>query len=85
VIATATGKVKIFDGAAEVATFSSHAGAATAMALHPCGEMLASVGEDKSYVYYDLSSLKPITKVYTDSGKYDGAILCPHSTSTDSS
>ena len=69
VIATATGKVKIFEGADELVSFNSHAGAATAVALHPCGEMLASVGEDKSYVYYDLSSYKAITQVYTDSGK----------------
>lgn len=69
VIATASGTVKIFDGSSEVASFSSHAGGVTALALHPCGEILASVGEDKSYVFYDLSNLRPITQIYTDSGK----------------
>ena len=68
VFATESGTIKIFDGASEYASFLSHAGGVTALALHPCGEILASVGEDKSYVFYDLSSLKPITQIYTDSG-----------------
>jgi pre-mRNA-processing factor 19 len=61
--------VKIFDvSGAEVASFSSHAGGITALALHPSGEILASVGVDKSYVLYDLSSLKPMSQIFTNSG-----------------
>ncbi|THZ28818.1 cell cycle control protein [Aureobasidium pullulans] len=67
VIALSTGAVKMFDNGAEAASFDRHAGAANALALHPCGDILASVGVDKSYVLYDLQSLQPITQVSTDS------------------
>ncbi|KAH0566102.1 hypothetical protein GP486_000493 [Trichoglossum hirsutum] len=69
VFSTASGSVKIFDvNGSEIANFNSHAGEVTALALHPSGEILASVGVDKSYVLYDLSSLKPVSQVFTDSG-----------------
>ncbi|KAH0547513.1 hypothetical protein FGG08_000238 [Glutinoglossum americanum] len=69
VFSTSSGTVKIFDvNGAGVASFNSHAGEVTALALHPSGEILASVGVDKSYVLYDLSSLKPVSQVFTDSG-----------------
>ncbi|KAI5250413.1 cell cycle control protein [Aureobasidium subglaciale] len=67
VVALSTGVVKVFDNGAEAASFDRHAGAANALALHPCGDILASVGVDKSYVLYDLQSLQPITQVSTDS------------------
>ena len=68
VIAAESGAVKIFKGAAEIANFTSHAGSCTALAMHPSGELLASVGVDKSYVFYDLAGLKAVTQVYSDSG-----------------
>lgn len=68
VVALSTGAVKVFDNGAEAASFDRHAGAVSAIALHPCGDILASVGVDKSYVLYDLQSLQPITQVSTDSG-----------------
>ena len=68
VIAAASGAVKIFEGEAEVATFTSHAGSVTALAMHPSGDILASVGVDKSYVFYDLASLRPLSQTFTDSG-----------------
>jgi WD40 repeat protein len=68
VVALSTGAVKIFDNGAEAASFDRHAGAVSAVALHPCGDILASVGVDKSYVLYDLLSLQTITQVSTDSG-----------------
>jgi pre-mRNA-processing factor 19 len=49
-------------------TFTSHAGSANGLALHPSGDILASVGVDKSFVFYDLPGGKPVTQVYTDSG-----------------
>ncbi|MCJ1380022.1 hypothetical protein MMC17_003125 [Xylographa soralifera] len=67
VIATSTGNVKIFDDGSEVSSFSGHAGKAASIALHPSGEILASVGVDKSYIFYDLESSKIATQVYTDS------------------
>lgn len=69
VVALSTGAVKVFDNGAETASFERHAGAVNAIALHPCGDILASVGVDKSYVLYDLQSLKPIVQISTDSGK----------------
>lgn len=69
VVALSTGSVKVFDGGNQVASFDQHAGAVSALALHPCGDILASVGVDKSYILYDLESLKPITQIFSDSGK----------------
>jgi len=69
IVSTAAGSVKIFDKATETANFSAHAGEISALALHPSGEILASVGVDKSYVLYDLVSSTPITQIYTDSGQ----------------
>jgi len=68
IVSTAAGSVKSFDKATETASFTAHAGEITALALHPSGEILASVGVDKSYVLYDLVSSTPITQIYTDSG-----------------
>jgi pre-mRNA-processing factor 19 len=68
VIATATGVIRVMDGVNEVSSFASHAGSVTAVALHPSSEILASVGVDKSYVYYDLSSGKAVSQTFTDSG-----------------
>lgn len=68
VVSTASGAVKVFEG--NEATFTSHAGSAHALALHPGGDILASVGVDKSFVFYDLASSKAVTQVYTDSGRF---------------
>lgn len=71
VISTASGAVKVFDEGKAVAAFTSHAGAASALALHPSGEILASVGVDKSFVFYDLPGGKAVSQIYTDSGLLD--------------
>jgi pre-mRNA-processing factor 19 len=68
VISTSAGRVKIFEGQEEVASFAAHAGEVSAVALHPSGDMIASVGGDKSYVLYDLTSADVVSQVYTDSG-----------------
>ncbi|KAJ4392308.1 hypothetical protein N0V93_005933 [Gnomoniopsis smithogilvyi] len=65
--ATSKGSVKIFESGNEVASFADHAGAVTALAMHPGGTILASVGADKSFAFYDLNALKRVTKVYTGS------------------
>jgi pre-mRNA-processing factor 19 len=66
VVSTSAGAVKVFGD--DEATFISHAGSANAIAMHPCGDLLASVGVDKSFVFYDLVKGKPVTQIYTDSG-----------------
>jgi len=67
VISTSTGSVKVFEDDQEVASFSAHAGSANAVALHPSGSILASVGEDKTYVLYDLESSQILTQVSSNS------------------
>ncbi|KAE8356716.1 WD40-repeat-containing domain protein [Aspergillus coremiiformis] len=66
VIASSTGSVKVFENGNEVADFSSHAGAATALAVHATGDIVASVGTDKSYVLYDLTTNSVITQIFSD-------------------
>ncbi|KAK4448955.1 Pre-mRNA-processing factor 19 [Podospora aff. communis PSN243] len=67
ILATAKGSVRVFDSGSEAATFKSHAGAVTGLALHPGNRILASVGADKSLVFYDLEALERVSRVYTDS------------------
>lgn len=65
VVSTSSGAVKVGN---DETTFTSHAGSANGLALHPCGDILASVGVDKSFVFYDLVAGSAVTQVYTDSG-----------------
>ncbi|KAL3459089.1 WD40-repeat-containing domain protein [Aspergillus heterothallicus] len=66
VVASATGTVKVFEGGNETASFDSHAGAATGLALHATGDIVASVGADKSYVLYDLATNAVIGQNFSD-------------------
>jgi pre-mRNA-processing factor 19 len=70
VVATSSGAIKIFEDGNEATAFTSHAGAVNALAMHPSGEILASVGADKSFVFYDLVGKKPATQVYTECSTY---------------
>ncbi|PHH71967.1 hypothetical protein CDD80_4883 [Ophiocordyceps camponoti-rufipedis] len=65
--ATSQGAVKVFEGGNEVKSVSEHAGPATALSAHPGSEILASVGADKSIVFYDVASMKRVGRVFTDS------------------
>lgn len=67
VFASSSGNVKIFESGTEVASFNGHSGEVKAVAVHPSKEILASVGVDKSYIFYDLTSLTQAIQVYTDS------------------
>lgn len=67
-VATSTGAVKIFENGTEVASFNSHAGEATSLVTHATGDIIASVGVDKSYVLYDLAANSVITQIYSDAG-----------------
>ncbi|KAH6627429.1 hypothetical protein F5144DRAFT_494004 [Chaetomium tenue] len=66
ILATAKGSVKVFDNGSETASFQAHAGPATGLSVHPGGRILASVGVDKSFVFYDLESLEQVSRCYTD-------------------
>ncbi|KAI0006374.1 Prp19-domain-containing protein [Xylariaceae sp. FL0662B] len=68
ILSTSKGSVKIFDeSGSEVASFLDHAGPANGLAIHPSKAIFASVGSDKSFVFYDLASLRRATRVYTNS------------------
>lgn len=69
IISTSSGVIKVFENGAEVSSFSGHRGKVTALALHPSGDILASVGTDRSYILYDLVTYTQATQVYTDAGK----------------
>lgn len=68
-IATSTGKVKIVEQDQEIASFQAHSGSISAIALHPTGDILASVSSDKSYALYDLETNRLLTQVHTSTGK----------------
>ncbi|KAF3483396.1 cell cycle control protein [Arthroderma uncinatum] len=67
VIATSAGAVKVFENESEIASFSVHAGAAAALAVHPTGDIVASAGIDKSYTIYDISNSAVVAQIFTDS------------------
>lgn len=69
VVAAATGVVKVFENGNETAAFSSHAGEVSGLALHATGDIVASVGPDKSYVLYDLASNTVVSQVFSDACK----------------
>lgn len=70
VISTSSGAIKVFEDGQEVVSFKPHAGAVNALAMHPSGEILASAGADKSFVFYDIVGSKPVTQVYSNCGWY---------------
>lgn len=70
VFATSSGHVKVFEEGKEISSFKGHSREVAALAVHPSNQILASVGADKSYVFYDLTTLTQATQAYTDSGKY---------------
>ncbi|KAK4554374.1 hypothetical protein LTR86_008582 [Recurvomyces mirabilis] len=66
IVATSSGAVVVTSEGTVQAKFTQHAGAATAVAVHPSEDILASVGSDRSYVLYDLQDNKVLTQVFTD-------------------
>jgi pre-mRNA-processing factor 19 len=69
VISTASGQVLVFEEGRQTVAFTSHAGRVAALALHPTGEILASVGADKSFVFYDLTTHRQISQMFDESGE----------------
>ncbi len=76
IVATSTGAIKVFEDNNEVAELGSHSGGVSGLSLHPCGDILASVGKDKSYLLFDLPNKKLITQVFTESGGFCLAKRC---------
>jgi pre-mRNA-processing factor 19 len=69
VVSTSSGTVVVAQEGAVQGKFQQHAGAATAVASHPSGELVVSVGYDKSYILYDISAMRVLTQVYGDIGE----------------
>lgn len=76
-ISTSKGKVLIFSplSGGETGVFESHNGSATAITVHPSGDLLASVGTDRKYVLYDLQTMNVLSEVATDSSKCNRCFL----------
>lgn len=70
IVGSATGSVKVFENGQELTSFTSHAGEVTAIAVHATGDIVASVGVDKSYVLYDLATNSVITQIFTSAGEF---------------
>lgn len=83
IVSTAKGSVKVYDSGKEIASLTEHAGAATALALHPSGDLVASVGADKLVVFYHLESFTPVGRCYTDSGTFTPSIWFPFFSTTE--
>jgi pre-mRNA-processing factor 19 len=75
VVATATGAVKLYQGENEIASFDQHAGAANALSVHPSGALVASVGVDKSFIFYDVTNSSVVTQVFTNSSTFYEPLL----------
>ena len=72
-VSTSKGKVVVFSPLtdAEVGSFSMHQGSATAITAHPSATFFASVGNDQTYVLYDLKTMQTLTQVPTSSSKWN--------------
>ena len=71
IIASSTGAVRVYDDGNEIEKFEQHAGSAVAVAMHPSGDILGSVGVDKSIVFYDITSSKIASQIFTNSGTFN--------------
>ena len=74
VVATTIGTVEGYQAGARTFSFSAHEGEVTGLALHPSGEILASVGADKCYAFYDLSTSSQVLRLSTSSGMSSACI-----------
>ncbi len=66
VVATSAGTVKIFEDGNEIAQVGQHAGAVASVSVHPCGQILASIGADKRFALHDLTTFKTVSQVYVE-------------------
>jgi pre-mRNA-processing factor 19 len=71
--ATSQGNVKAYEAGSETASASEHAGPVTGLSAHPGAEILGSVGTDKSIVFYDVATMKRVSRAFADACKYQPA------------
>lgn len=65
-VASSSGAVKVFQDGNQIAELSSHAGAATSLAIHPSKAILATAGSDKRFMFYDLENFRMVSQVYIE-------------------
>ncbi|RPA85172.1 cell cycle control protein cwf8 [Ascobolus immersus RN42] len=67
VTASENGVIRVWsEDGSENTALRSHAGAVVALALHPSGDILASVGVDKTWILHDLKTNKVVAQVRSD-------------------
>lgn len=67
ITSSATGVIRVWsEDGSENTALRSHAGEVVALALHPSGDILASVGADKTWILHDLKSNKVVAQVRSD-------------------
>ncbi|KAJ6779988.1 hypothetical protein PWT90_06872 [Aphanocladium album] len=66
IFGTSNGGLKVFEGGNQVAAASEHSGPTTGLSVHPSGDIIASVGADKSLILYELASLKRVSRTFVD-------------------
>ncbi|KAF2859967.1 cell cycle control protein [Piedraia hortae CBS 480.64] len=64
VVATESGAIVVTQDGAVQAKLHQHAGPAVAVATHPGGEIVASIGADQSYVLYNIHDSKTLTQTF---------------------
>ncbi|KAK3334166.1 hypothetical protein B0T19DRAFT_449367 [Cercophora scortea] len=66
ILGTAKGAVQSYFNGEVTNTFREHSGPVTGLSVHPGGRIVASVGTDKSFVFYDSEAGARVSRVYTD-------------------
>ena len=78
VVSTIAGTVEGYEEGKKVFTFGPLRAEVTAIALHPCGDILAAVGVDKTYSFFDLTTYSPVLQIATNAGAYPIPSLAFH-------
>ncbi|OLL22351.1 Pre-mRNA-processing factor 19 2 [Neolecta irregularis DAH-3] len=65
VTAGVDGTIRLWQDTTEKTQFSAHTGAVIAIASHPSGELIVSVGEDKAWAVHDVPSSATVAKFDT--------------------
>ena len=69
IVGTSMGSVRSYVNGQLVAQMDEHLGSAvTALCMHPVKRIIASVGEDKKFAFYDVAENKVLARLSTDSG-----------------
>ncbi|KAK3681067.1 hypothetical protein B0T22DRAFT_502547 [Podospora appendiculata] len=66
ILATAKGAVESYFNGQLTNAFREHSGPITGLSVHPGGRIVASVGTDKSFAFYDSDAGARVSRVYTD-------------------